>query len=591
MTAAACPFMLDIEAPANGRIGKSAIYVRDHDGRILHTDAANLMAAEERHRAAKRIAKALAVEVDTVSSMLDEAWNGIAEQQQQRQAKAANGSSDTAPIITTDLLDSQPAMIRRPLALVEGRGYATTWCKVRIRTTRSVNAAGDVTEHNPPLVKVDGRLVVVTDDGRYFADGGGIDGARPLGELGLPVSLPATPPPGREWSGAGVKRYIAGDRPAAAEVFARVVQAVDHFIDFERSLAPQSTMCELVACYIVATYFLDAFNVAGYLWPNGEPGAGKSTLLQVVTELAYLGQMVLAGSSYPTLRDLADYGATIGFDDAEAVMDVKRTDPDKRTLLLAGNRRGATIAVKELQGDKWVTRYVDAFAFRLFSGIRLPDQVLGSRTIIVPLVRSGDKDTTDRDPADPDAWPCDRRRLLDDLWALGLANLSVVRQYDAKAAKLARLSGRNLQPWRAIFAVARWLEECHGVKGLFDRMERLSMDYQAERNDYEDNDATRVLYRALLPLVHGRDFDEPVFIRPGELSEAMNKIAHLEELTKPDDPFTNSRKVGWILKKLRFQHRRDDCGKQWMVTRKLVESGALAHGIDVTQTPDVSSVG
>src|SRR5262249_51154681 len=144
---------------------------------------------------------------------------------------------------------------------------------------------------------------------------------------------------------------------------------------------------------------------------------------EVVTETAYLGHLILAGSSFPTLRDMADYGATIGFDDAEAVMDVRRGDPDKRTLLLAGNRRGATIAVKEMQGDRWVTRHVGTFCPRLFSAINLPDLVLASRTIIVPLVRSGDEKRTKASVGDPKQWPCDRRRLVDDLWAVGLAHL------------------------------------------------------------------------------------------------------------------------------------------------------------------------
>lgn len=69
--------------------------------------------------------------------------------------------------------------------------------------------------------------------------------------------------------------------------------------------------------------------------------------------------MILASGSYACLRDLADYGATLCFDDAEHVMDLKRCDPDKRALLLAGNRRSNTIPVKEpVNGREWRTRQV-----------------------------------------------------------------------------------------------------------------------------------------------------------------------------------------------------------------------------------------
>ena len=70
-------------------------------------------------------------------------------------------------------------------------------------------------------------------------------------------------------------------------------------------------MAELVTCYTLATWFLPAFNVIGYLWPNGNRGSGKTVLLHVTAEMAYLGQVILAGGSYASLRDLADYGSPV----------------------------------------------------------------------------------------------------------------------------------------------------------------------------------------------------------------------------------------------------------------------------------------
>ena len=60
------------------------------------------------------------------------------------------------------------------------------------------------------------------------------------------------------------------------DVFTRVTNVVSHFIDFDRSLADQKTMAEAIACYILSTWFLDAFNVIGFLWPNGDRGSGKT---------------------------------------------------------------------------------------------------------------------------------------------------------------------------------------------------------------------------------------------------------------------------------------------------------------------------
>jgi len=54
-------------------------------------------------------------------------------------------------------------------------------------------------------------------------------------------------------------------------------------------------------------------------------------MLTLICDMAYLGQSSRLGTM-ATLRDLADYGAFLGFDDAENFTNAKQSDPDKRTL-------------------------------------------------------------------------------------------------------------------------------------------------------------------------------------------------------------------------------------------------------------------
>jgi hypothetical protein len=582
MAATKKKYTLEIEAPANGRIRKATVIVRDADGKTLASDKADLSSASERRRVARELARQIGSKnAARWQKAIETKWSELMDQQRRIREQMEAGSPEAAAAEAVQLLDAIPLSIRRPLSLIDGHAYAAAWLPVQRTVSRSVDPRTSiVTEHAPPLVSTETVLMIIRHDGQLFSDIS-LPGAQRLSDLGLDVRLPSQLPPGSEWSGVGVKRYLAGERPDAAEVFRRIVSVEDRFIDFARSLAPQVTMCEMVACYILATYFLDALNVAGYLWPNGERGTGKTSFLQVVAELAYLGQVILAGSSYPCLRDMADYGATLAFDDAEAVMDTRRTDPDKRTLLLAGSRRGATIAVKELVGGKWETRYVNTFCPRLFSAIRLPDEVLGSRSIVVPLVRSGDPRRAKANPMDPADWPTDRRRLVDDLWAVGLIHLPAIPKYDRLAAEGAKLSGRNLDPWRPILAVAAWLQDQHGVENLYDRMERLSRDYQQERGDIEETDKTRVLFRALLNLSAGWDAGQHT-VQPKTIAEAVNTIAKEEDLAEPDKQFTTPRKVGWLLKRQRFQRpdTRNNRGKSWELTRAEIVKAANAYGVE-----------
>ena len=311
----------------------------------------------------------------------------------------------------------------------------------------------------------------------------------------------------------------------------------------------------------------------------------------MIARLAYLGQVILAGGSYATLRDLADHGATLCFDDAENLSDRQRIDPDKRALLLAGNRRGSTVTLKELTPDRtWRTRYVNTFCPRCFSATQLPDKVLGSRTIIIPLVRTPESSKADSDPLDHSLWPHDRRRLIDNLWALALSHLTELSSFEKRAVERAKLSGRLLEPWRAILAVALWLEEA-GLSGLYGRMETLSVDYQSEHRELGCADDTGLVIRALCKclgcdVVTLRDDCDvsteatKTFILSQKIADAAKKIAEDEEL----DIDIDSRRVGHIMRKLRFEH--DSQGgthkKGWKVSKqevhRFVRSFGLANG-------------
>lgn len=322
-------------------------------------------------------------------------------------------------------------------------------------------------------------------------------------------------------------------------------------------------MSELIACYIIATWFLDAFNVAGYIWPTGERGSGKTQLLSLICELSYLGQLVLASGSMATLRDLADYGAFLGFDDAENITSIKQSDPDKRTLLLAGNRRGNTISVKELvPGEKtWRTRYVQTFSFRGFTATRTPDPVLSSRTVSVPLIRTADRKKANADVMDFALWPCGREELVGDLRILSIANLVRLRGYDAAVGEKAALSGRNLEAWRAMLAVALWME-AEGVDGLFNRIQGISLRYQHERRELEKGDMTSLVLRAILECIvpqFGEEIDVQQLRASGKIqrlktdviTETAKRLVVVEELDFDLEQIT-VRSVGRMLGKLRF---------------------------------------
>jgi hypothetical protein len=486
-----------------------------------------------------------------------------------------------------ELLDEAPPTLTRPLALVDGHAYAATWLQVRRTIPESLDKNREVVRHDPPRVETRQELHVVRDDGRLF----GPAGDAPLEALGLEVRLPLTPPAAHLWRARAVTAYCGGRRPALADVFRRLAAIYNHYLDFARSLVDQATMCELGACLSLLTWLADAFTVLPYVYPNGEKGTGKTHLLNVWTLTSYLGELLTMGGTFAALRDLADYGAALAFDDAENLNDPKRIDPDKRTLLLAGNRRGVSVPLKEPRPDgTWGVRYVSPFCPRGFSAIQPPDDVLGSRAIVLPLVRSGDPDRTNRDPADVAHWPHDRRALIDDLWAAALAALPAAADAWAALDADGSVLGRDYEPWRAVLVAAQ-LVEAAGVDGLTQRMRAVMHAYQAERADLLDTDRTVAVVRALLQLakrpevgdirdirtVRDIKWETPPTVETRDICVAIKALAAVDD---EDAEWASTRRIGRVLGRLRLARaRHHGKARGWEVSASALLGLGRVYGV------------
>jgi hypothetical protein len=494
-----------------------------------------------------------------------------------RESLVGEGKTPVAAAPSIEILKDAPATIAKPLALVNGTAYAATWLHFKRTITQSLQNGKAITLSSP-IVKTERGLYLIREDGMVFGDG-----KTPMKDLPVSVALAEIPPSHKLWTAGGVEAYQNGYRPNAADVFMRLTDIVDRFIDFNKSLAPQRTMSEMIACYALGTWFLDGFNVIGFIWPNGDRGCGKTQLITLTAELSYLGMVVLSGGSFASLRDMADYGATLAFDDAEGLSDPKKTDLDKRALLLAGNRRGNTVPVKEPGPNRtWRTRYVNTFCPRLFSATRLPDPILASRTIIVPLIRTPDRYRANADVLDFSIWPHDRQALIDDLWALAVSRLHELPKYEAQVNKKSRITGRTLEPWRSLLSIALWLDE-NGVPGLWDRMESLSMDYQAERPELESSDITALVIKALCR--YADNAVDAVNIESHTFSiktaEVVSQVKTLIEETDADVDlnYVDSRRIGRVLSKMRLTQDRTSKCKGWKIHGSELMRWTTAYGI------------
>ncbi len=328
------------------------------------------------------------------------------------------------------------------------------------------------------------------------------------------------------------------------------------------------------------TWFADAFTVLPYPWPNSPaPGSGKTKWGHCWTGTSYLGYLTSASGSFAALRDLADMGATILLDDAEVLADPQKADPDKQMLILAGNRKGVSIPVKEQGPDgRWHTRWLNAYCPRGFTSLRSPFRALQSRSIVIPLVASADPARANRDPQNEKDWPVDQQRLLSDLWGLGLWLQREAADMWNNMSEETSIVGRDWERWRAIMTVARLFER-HGVTNLTSDMLHIMSAYQEQKDDLEGTSRITLVIRVLMRIVKLPESDKwttsdvsdmstvRVKVNASEICHAVKGLlaekgegeedAESEERESKPQSWPTPKAVGIILSKLRLPKDRD----------------------------------
>src|SRR5262249_18444133 len=191
---------------------------------------------------------------------------------------------------------------------------------------------------------------------------------------------------------------------------------------------------------------------------------------------------------------------------------------------------------------------------------------------------SGDEKKANTDVFDYSSWPHDRQTLIDDLWALAVARLPELSAYEKRISQKAILSGRDLEPWRAILAIALWLDES-GVAELSARMNKLALDYQKERREFESHDLTRLVVSAISAIFAISAISSDTPLSTTEITNKAAEIAKDEEMDI-DLETINTKRVGWVLTRLRLEKEGREEGKkgaQRLIRMADVERGGTGY--------------
>jgi hypothetical protein len=208
------------------------------------------------------------------------------------------------------------------------------------------------------------------------------------------------------------------------------------------------------------------------------------------------------------------------------------------------------------------------------------------------------------------------------LWAVGLANLPLLHDFEIFVGQNARLRGRNLQPWKAILSIAAWLDQLdqqhrlqrpctlHNqgqgqvvIGGIWQRLEEMSWRYQQEEStDQQSGDLVLLVIQGLSKLaadksdiIDDRDIPKTWTFTTTQISETTRMLAEQTEADIDTEKIT-SRTVGRLLGKLRL-HKAREAGKgtrMWQVTTADLKRWSAVYSIpllsDLTQENNVTHV-
>lgn len=442
-------------------------------------------------------------------------------------AEARKGKADAKPQVIEEVLWlGQPREFRQVLDYADGVAFSVVPLFVQSTVIGSTDALLETERKVQPFLITSRRERLKLDDG--------------LRQYNLALRPSEPPFLLSRWSPEGVRAFLEGHTPDPARVLTQIETVFDHFVEFQstRGLDPEGKLLSLpaldtrrmVALDVLSTWFMPVWPAVGYPLQTGEKESGKTTCQRLQAALSCMGAHITAGISTAALKRMADQGFCLYFDDIENIND-RNFDADKKAIILAGNTRGVTVPMMMDVGGTYQLALMRVFCKKGFTNITGVYDALGTRVLLIPMVRAYDKRKTERD-VDTSAWPVSRQELLDDLYALALTQLPHVEQI-FKSLDARPLADRERQIWAPILTLAQLC----GGDDLRRQMLALALAKRYEKQERQKPDFTVLVLKALLMLNRAN---------PNALvtiDALLDQMAHFAELER--EPGENGAPGAW----------------------------------------------
>ena len=163
------------------------------------------------------------------------------------------------------------------------------------------------------------------------------------------------------------------------ETFDKIKEILEKYVKLKKEYY------DLIAVWIIGTYFMPLFNTYPYLFVNAQKGSGKTRLLKLIEVLVKDGEL-LASMREAVLFRMASMGKTLLIDELEG-LERKENAPLKE-LLNACYKRGTKVYRMKKKGEDYVLDPFTPFTPIAIANISGTDDVLGDRCVPIHLDKS-----------------------------------------------------------------------------------------------------------------------------------------------------------------------------------------------------------
>ncbi len=298
-------------------------------------------------------------------------------------------------------------------------------------------------------------------------------------------------------------------------LYEKILSYVRLFIRF-----PDESYLSYISLWVMGTYVFMIFRYYPYVWLNAEKASGKTLLMEVLSAIAFNGELITNPTESVIFRDISNNLITMFIDEVEQL---RKRDKDTYgsliSLLNSGFNKAGVVKRSESTGQGgFVVKAYSAYSPKMFAGISEIDDVLQDRTVRIPLLRKKDDEMTQRYKGTPEI--LDRQRdIRDDLYVFALTYGKDLAEYYHKEGPdgiegLGHLNNRELDIWEPIFLLANVIDSQASSLNLTGKMEALSKQSLEEKqsDSVSQNETYKILtvLKAMLdevtPLSEDGDF-------------------------------------------------------------------------------------